>query len=225
MLGLATIGQAPREDIVGSMLGCPDSGTVIQAGALDHLERSAIEGLAPRRDEHPLVTRLTDGKEVVISKERVTPLLNDAVRRLEGAGAALICVLCTGQFQGLVSTQLIVYPDAVLAGVVDAVLPKGALGVVIPHAGQWETMIGKWKRGNRTVDLQVVSPYDGSRSFDEAGERLVSAGADLIVMDCMGYTNEMQSKVRSAVDVPVLLANGVVGGVLASMIPGLISRL
>lgn len=221
MLGLVTIGQSPREDIVTSMFGGPGQGGIVQAGALDDLSPSAIANLSPRPGEHPLVTRLNDRSEVVVSKERVTPLLADAVQRLEAEGATIICVLCTGAFQGLVSTQRMVYPDALLTTVVDAILPAGVLGVIIPHAGQSRGMVSKWMRGHHRVELQVVSPYDESMSVERAAASLASAGVDLIVMDCMGYTTDMQERAQSTAEAPVLLANGVVGGVLASIFPHL----
>lgn len=219
MLGLATIGQAPREDVVASMFTDIDSGAIIQAGALDGFDSSTINGLGPKDGEQPLVTRLNDGTEVVISKERVTPLLSDAIQLLEAHGATLICVLCTGQFQGLSSTRRIVYPDSVLAGVIDALLPVGKLGVLIPHAGQNVSMRQKWARDARGVELRVASPYDLSSSFEDAARGLEHAGADMIVLDCMGYTRQMQARARSSVNVPVLLANELVGSVLGSMIP------
>lgn len=221
MLGLVTIGQSPREDIIQSMFGHSSHPDLVQAGALDTLGVAEISVLAPRDGDHLLVTRLADGAEVVIAKERVTALMNDAIQRLERSGATIICVLCTGEFTGLVSERRIVYPDRVLAGVVDAVLPEGTLGLVIPHVGQRDSMARKWARSRRSVELSVVSPYDESGSFERAAVDLVSAGSDMIVLDCMGYSVDMQTQAQSAVSVPVMVANGVVGAVLTSVLPRL----
>lgn len=221
MLGLVTIGQSPREDVARSMFGNSNHPEVVQSGALDALGFAEIDALAPRDGEHPLVTRLADGSEVVIAKERLTALMNDAIQRLERSGATIICVLCTGEFAGLVSDRRIVYPDRVLAGVVDAVLLDGTLGVVIPHSGQRVSMARKWARPRRTVELSVVSPYDESGSFERSAEELISAGADMIVLDCMGYSVDMQAEAQAAVSVPVMVANGVVGAALTSMLPRL----
>lgn len=221
MLGLVTIGQSPRNDVVQSMFGRFNHPDLIQAGALDFLSTPEIIALAPRDGELPLVTRLGDGAEVVVSKERITALINDAIQRLERSGAVMICVLCTGEFKGLASERRIVYPDRVLSGVVDALLPGGALGIVIPHAGQRDSMARKWVRPRRSVEMSVVSPYDESGSFEHAAVDLVSSGSDIIVLDCMGYSTTMQAQAQAAVSMPVLLANGVVGAVLASMLPRL----
>lgn len=224
MLGLATIGQSPRDDVVPSMFGTP-SPTMPQAGALDGLTPSQVAELAPGPDEHPLVTRLRDGSEVVIAKERVTPLLEAAIARLEDQGANIVCVLCTGEFVDISSVARIVYPDRVLAGVIDAVLPSGTIGAIVPHEGQRQSMIAKWSGRARAVEIATVSPYSGGATFGDAAAALERAGAELIVMDCMGYSLEMQSKAQTAVTVPVILANRVVGAVLSALVPSLAGQL
>lgn len=224
MIGLATIGQSPRDDVVQSMFGCADHPLVLEAGALDGLNTSRIHDLAPQGDEHPLVTRLGDHSEVVISKPRIIPFLNTAIARLEESGAALICVLCTGSFQKLHSRRPIIYPDAILTSVVDAILPTGRLGAIIPHYGQLEHMRQKWETTERPTHFSVVSPYDAQGSFAEATRTLATAGVDLIVMDCMGYDGSMQQHVQASTANPVILANRSIGALLASMLPGLDGR-
>src|SRR6185437_12553493 len=80
-VGLITIGQSPREDIVASMFDRSASFACIEHGALDDLNQAQIEQLAPQDDELPLVSRLRDGTEVLIAKERIIPLLQRAVER------------------------------------------------------------------------------------------------------------------------------------------------
>lgn len=221
MIGLVTIGQAPRDDVVHSMFGAEYEGSFPQAGALDHLSGEEIATLAPREHEHPLVTRLLDGTEVVIAKERLTDLMNDAIARVEGAGARLTCVLCTGEFRGLIARGQLVYPDRLLAGVVDALAGDGTLGVVIPNAGQRTGMVAKWSRPGREVEIEVVSPYSASGDVARAVADLESRGSQLIVLDCMGYTLEMLRNARGNTSVPVVLANNLVGAVLRSAAPDL----
>lgn len=223
MLGLVTIGQSPREDIVQSMFVHGTVPRLLQLGALDGLSPAEIAALSPQPGEHPLVTRLADGTEVVVAKERLTDVMNAAIERVERLGASIVCVLCTGEFAGLESRQRIVYPDRVLAGVVDAMLPDGKLGVIMPHEGQRQSMVRKWGRPARSVELRVASPYQASGSFECAASELTSMGCEMVVLDCMGYSKTMQAQAQSAIKIPVLLANGVVGAVLAAAVPGLSS--
>ena len=129
MLGLITIGQSPREDVVASMFGHVQEGAFIETGALDGLEADQISVLFPVDGEAPLVTRLRDGSEVCVAKQRLMPLMEQAVSRLEEHGCATICVLCTGEFPRLGRSALMIFPDRVVGHLVEAVLPAGRLGV------------------------------------------------------------------------------------------------
>ena len=62
-VGIVTIGQAPREDVVPDMAELMGPGAeILEGGALDGLTREEIERLAPEGDHEVLVTRLTDGR-------------------------------------------------------------------------------------------------------------------------------------------------------------------
>jgi protein AroM len=217
-LGLVTIGQSPRDDVMPSMFPCMDHSDILQAGALDGMSAEQIAGLAPGGGEHPLVTRLRSGAEVVISKERVTPSMQRAVEDVAESGASLICILCTGEFNLLHQSSRLVYPDRLLKGVVDAVAPGGRLGVLMPHAGQASWMQEKWASNRRQVQLEVFSPYQSIDDLTSAGQSLKRAGSEMIVMDCMGYTVEMQGIMMDASEVPVVLANSMTGAILSSMV-------
>ena len=214
MLGCVTIGQAPRDDIVSSMLPWATRG-VVQAGALDELTMDEIRALHPTPDEHPLVSRVRSGEQVRLSKARLIPYLQAAVDRVEVAGATVTCILCTGAFPGLTAHGRLMYPDQLLRAVVDVLLPSGTLGVLMPDVGQAEMMHAKWEKEDREILLATASPYvDGESTFATAADAVLYGRAALIVMDCMGYTREMQGWVVARSRVPVMLSNGLVGGVL-----------
>lgn len=215
MIGLVTIGQAPRNDITASMFEDAMTGQILQFGALDGLNESEISALAPGLDDNVLVSRLTDGTEVELGKSRITPLVQSAVDRAVEAGASLVCVLCTGSFSGLTSDVPMVFPDHLVLAMVDALLPAGRLGILMPHEGQREYMIRKWSRSGRDVVTSAVSPYGSAEDLTGEARRLCEAGAQLLVMDCMGFTREMERTVRAvAQDIPVVLSNGVVGALI-----------
>lgn len=217
MLGLVTIGQAPRDDVTASMFG-NDAPSFIEAGALDDLDDRAIASLAPAGDDFTLVTRLADGREVVVGKKRLLPLVQFAVDRTVERGASVVCILCTGAFPELQAPALLIYPDRILSGTADALLPAGKIGVLMPHPDQRESMVAKWTTPSRQVTTASVSPYDGACGLGDAMSQLTQFGIDLVVMDCMGFDRQMLSKARAAIDVPVILANGLVGAVLREVV-------
>lgn len=216
-VALITIGQSPRPDIVASMFGNQPPASLIERGALDDLSHDEIGRLAPRNDEHPLVSRLRDGTEVVISKERLMPFMQTAVDQAVSAGATLAVILCTGEFAQLSIPVPAIYPDRILAHVVDAVLPEGVVGVMLPHAGQMEMMRHKWTSSSRTFAGTVVSPYTTSELLAGCARELREQGTNLIVMDCMGFDAAMKRTVAEEAGLPTILANRIVGRVVEEL--------
>lgn len=218
VLGLVTIGQSPRTDVVESMFGERAPVSFIEDGALNDLNRQQIDDLRPNLNEMPFVTRLRDGSEVVVAKKRLMPHMNRAVSRLEAAGCTTICVLCTGEFPPLGTSSLVIYPDRIVRNVVDAILPDGVLGVLMPHAGQAESMRSKWTTKTRSAITGVASPYSAAGHVAQEVERLEAAGARSIVLDCMGFDRQMLADARRNTTKPVILSNGIVGSVLVEIV-------
>jgi len=216
-IGFLTIGQAPRPDILDSMFGS-SPGWALELGALDGLSRCQIAALEPAAGEQPLVTRLSSGEEVTVAKERLLPYLQRAADEAVHRGATLLVVLCTGTFSSLRAPVPIIYPDRILVNTVNALLPQGTLGVLMPHPGQRGAMERKWALPGRRFVGAAASPYDPSAELARIAEALAGEGADLIVLDCMGFTRAMKRAVAQASRRPVVLANRLVGRVIEELI-------
>ena len=118
-LGVVTIGQAPRVDLVPeirSILG--EEIQIIEKGALDGLSLKEVETFYPRKDDEVLVTRMADGTSVTVAEKYIYPRLKDQVKSLELEGVKVILLACTGEFPPFDSSSLIVYPQKVLYHVV-----------------------------------------------------------------------------------------------------------
>ena len=78
VVGLVTIGQSPRADIVPDMAAIIGPGIDIrEAGALDGLSRAEVEALKPTGDDEILVTRLQDGTGVFVGKQKIVRLVEE----------------------------------------------------------------------------------------------------------------------------------------------------
>ncbi len=81
-VGLITVGQSPRSDVVPDMAEILGGDVeIVEAGALDGLDRERIATLAPEGDDEILVTRLTDGRSVFVGKTRMIPTHRGTHRR------------------------------------------------------------------------------------------------------------------------------------------------
>jgi protein AroM len=212
-IGTITIGQSPRADIVPEFTRalCMDA-EVVERGALDGLSLEEVLDLAPRSGDYVLVTRMRDGREVRIAEHHILKRLEACVRDLEAQAVDLIALFCTGEFPELKSRCLLLRPDRLLANLVAALLPGGTLGVVLPAAEQIPILESKWKREGLRVRSDAVSPYTASaRAMEETARRLAGENPDLLVLDCMGFTQQAKKIFRDVTGKPVVLPRSVLG--------------
>jgi len=216
-VGVITIGQSPRDDVVPDMeklLG-PDF-RIVQGGALDRLSRAEIEALAPRPDEFPLITRLLDGTSVVIGKEQIIARLQGCLDAL-GAEASAFAIMCTGKFPRFRCTRPVLEPERILFATAQAVHGDGPLGVIVPIEVQREAAQAHWGRITSDVTVAVASPYGGAGPLVTAAETLARAGARLVVLDCMGFTQAAKATVRDVTGAPVLVGVSLVARMIAEV--------
>ena len=101
-VGLITVGQSPRSDVVPDMAAILGGDVeIVEAGALDGLTRAEMEPLAPEGDDEILVTRLADGSSVFVGKSKMITRIEAKIAALEDRGVALNVLLCTGEFPKL----------------------------------------------------------------------------------------------------------------------------
>ncbi len=159
IVGLVTIGQSPRVDVVPDMeaiLG--PAVTVRERGALDGLERTAIAALAPRPGDDILVTRLADGSSVFVAKRHVVARVQAAIGELERGGVTMTALLCTGAFPALEASRLLVLPHQVLLGVLRALRWPGRLGIVTPSVQHVPQTEARWRADGFDPIVVPLSP-------------------------------------------------------------------
>ena len=217
-IGMITIGQAPRVDVVPDMADILGPGVeILERGALDGLDDAEIARLAPDGDDEVLVTRLSDGRSVFVAKRLITPLVQRRIEALEAAGVAMTVLLCTGKFQGLRATRPLVEPDRVLLGVLRGVTFGGRLGVLTPSERQVPQTHARWTAYGFDPIVLGVSPYHDTASIPAAVEALGAGGAGLVLLDCIGFRREARDELRRRLGVPVVVANLLVARVVAEL--------
>ena len=218
VVGLITIGQSPRSDVVPEMAAVIGPGVdVREAGALDGLTRAQIDALKPTGEDEILVTRLQDGAAVFVGKQKIVGLVEQRIAGLERAGATLTALLCTGAFPPLSCSRPLVQPQPLLLGALRAMRWSGRLGVVtpsVPHVPQTEA---RWRRDGFDPVVVPLSPYEeeDANALARVADVFRGAGVGLIAMDCMGFRRKTRDELRGLTGVPVLLANLLVARIIA----------
>jgi protein AroM len=228
IVGMATIGQTPRIDVVPAIeriLG-PEVKTT-EAGVLDGLNAAEIAALAPAAGEQPVVTRLRDGSSTRLSHRKILPRMQGCVDDLTARGAEFVVMLCGADWSEVESDRLIVNPGKLFPNIVTALAAGRRLGIIKPDSGQVD---GETRRyASLGIDARVTSasPYAGDGRIDlarQAAEQLRAQQVDLVWMTCVGMDERMRETVREIVERPVILAQALLGRVVAEVVAGVTAR-
>lgn len=220
-LGTITIGQSPRDDVIPEMLPyLGENVEVIQAGALDGLTYEEILEFEPKEGDYVLVSKLRDGRSVKFAEKHILPRLQNCIDKLEAEGVEVILFICTGAFPDIfTSKKPILYPQKILHGVTPNLLGKGKLAVITPDEDQIFQSQKKWSETGVDVIVVKGSPYSKEDELGEAIRELKRyKGIDIIVMDCIGYNQEMKKRVSKETGIPVVLARTMVARVLGEIL-------
>ncbi|WP_152397537.1 AroM family protein [Paenibacillus guangzhouensis] len=206
-----TIGQAPRCDVTPQITKWLDPMMdVKQRGALDGMSVEEIaEKFEPVPGEFVLTSRLVTGQSVRLSAARMELALQQMIDECEDEGCEAIVLLCTGVFPRLHAKRaLFIEPDRVLTPAIARLAGNAQLGLIIPLAEQKEDLYAKWRTYGVKVLIEAATPYTGSlEDIGAAAERLAASGAQLIVLDCMGYSTAHRRAARESSGKPVILSN------------------
>jgi protein AroM len=219
-IGMVTIGQAPRADVVPDMATLLPSVEILEAGALDGLDRATIATLAPEGDDEILVTRLADASPVFVGKSRVLPRVKARIAALEDQGVALTVLLCTGAFPRLSARRPLLEPQQVLLGVLRGLSYPGRLGVLTPSERHVPQTTARWRADGFEAAVVPLSPYEehDPAALARAAAALREAGAGLVVMDCIGFRDVTRRDLSARLGVPVLVANLLVARLAAELL-------
>jgi protein AroM len=206
-MGVVVIGQSPRPSVVNEIAAVLSPGMEIDLrGALDGMTRAEIDAIAPRDGHDALFTLLPNGDGVTLSKKAVEARAAIQIEKFAREGVKVAMLACTGKFPNLAPDGLVILPSAVLHNMVEAVLPKGRLGVFSPLPEQTALIAGKWRRAGVEIVGVTMRPGSDVAAIDVAAQKMAALSPDLVVMDCMGYTSANKARVRLAYGGPVILA-------------------
>ncbi|WP_323989431.1 AroM family protein [Nguyenibacter sp. L1] len=207
-VAFVTIGQSPRDDVVPSILDLARTPIrATQFGVLDNLDEAALAVMAPGLDAPKLVSRLRSGHEIYLDKVRTTLCLLDMLEAIDRQGFDLIVLLCTCHIPELRALNLrtpFIEPQRLMD--VSAV---GLLTGLCRVALIFPTRQAVTHRSYEGVDTVTswLSPYTYAQEDPGWTERLdaVLIGVDLIVMHCVGFSEEIRVILQHRYKCPVLI--------------------
>jgi len=218
-IGMLTIGQSPRKDIIPALKEILGEGyEIVEAGALDGLTIEDIKSIEFGADDYLLVSKMRDGTEIRITKRFVLPLLQEKIHELEAKGVGLTVIMCTGKFPQFESRGLVVTPQEILKGVLNGTLKKGRLGLVYPAREQTKGAASEFGREGVEVYADHLSPYGDESELGNLANRLVEQDLDLIFLNCFGFTSNIKKALAEKTGRPVIQSNTLIARVLKELV-------
>ena len=225
-IGMVTIGQAPRDDVVPAMRAFLPLGIdVVERGALDGLDDEATRDYWATPDEAGIVTRLRSGRSVLLSHARILPAMQTAVDALAREdGAELVVVLCGANWSAIRCERLVVNPGTLFPAIIGSLAAGRRLGIIKPDGGQIERERARYAALGIEAVVTAASPYTGPDRIDlarAAAGTLRDAGCELVWMTCVGMDAAMRDAVAEMTGVPVILAHELLARVVTSLLPAI----
>jgi protein AroM len=215
-LGVALIGQTPRDDLTELLAGPPRTYQLEAKGALDEFRTEDLP--LPAAGGYPLTTRLRDGTLVSVDEQFLQPLVQRSIDQLEASGAAAVLLMCAGEFGGLRSSVPLFNPFRLTAELLGTVGCK-RVAVLVPHADQVGPSREKWARTGLSPHMTVFEPLITSRlEIPGAADLLLGDGPDAVVVDYVGSPPAVIERLKSTVGVPVFDVGHVAAAALLSTV-------
>jgi len=225
------IGQAPGGEIMPLLNEYIPAENLTHVGLLDGLSRQEIEQhFAPTIDEAVVISRLQDGSRVVLSSQRVEQALQEKINWMAEQGCEVLLLMCSGEFSGLHSPSVtLIEPDRLVPPLINGIVGTNQVGIIVSDTEQMEQQVNKWKNLSKRPRFAIASPYlfndsdiddggvDETRLLD-AALSLKAQGAEVVVLDCIGYQTHHGEMLEEYLQIPVLLSNTLVARLAAELI-------
>lgn len=185
----------------------PDIETV-EYGVLDDLSPEEIASLTPQAQEAPLVSRLRDGRQVLLSEKKIGELLPKAIEFMNTKkNVNAVGVLCTHEFVKEKYSCPVIFPADYMKFIIDEILDVRKLGVVVPLDRQIEAARRKW--GTKRTVAVSKSPYVQGKTWKDLADVLSGERVDTVILDCIGFKIRDRRNIYDLLNIPVLLPRAI----------------
>ncbi|HIB5696100.1 TPA: AroM family protein [Klebsiella pneumoniae] len=186
--------------------------------------------------EKGLLTLLSNNQLVMVSRQKIERDVRSAIAMLDRQHYDVILLLSSEQLTGftthhaiLLEPQRIIPPlvasivdghqVGVIVPLVASIVDGHQVGVIVPVEEIMPMQRQKWLSLEKSPYYALANPFTGSDSeLLTAGKTLLEQGADVLVLDCLGYYQHHRDVLQKALDVPVLLSNVLVSRLAAELL-------
>lgn len=220
-LAILTIGVVPVSEVLPLLTEHISAQQITHHSLLGTLSREQVmEDYAPEPGEAQLPTLLSDGELGNVSLPKIACALQGVIEVLDNQGYEVILLMSTAPITGLVARNAILHePTRIIPPLVGSIVDGHQVGVIVPIPELMENQSRKWHCLAKAPLLAVANPFwDSEEKLIDAGRDLLARGADVLMLDCLGFHQHHRDLLQKHLDVPVLLSNVLVARLASELL-------
>ncbi|AUU84273.1 AroM family protein [Leclercia adecarboxylata] len=220
-LAILTIGVVPVSEVLPLLTEHISAQQITHHSLLGTLSREEVmEDYAPEPGEAQLPTLLSDGELGNVSLPKIACALQGVIEVLDNQGYEVILLMSTAPITGLVARNAILLePTRIIPPLVGSIVDGHQVGVIVPIPELMENQSRKWQCLVKAPLLAVANPFwDSEEKLIDAGRDLLARGADVLMLDCLGFHQHHRDLLQKHLDVPVLLSNVLVARLASELL-------
>ncbi|EBY9445937.1 AroM family protein [Salmonella enterica subsp. enterica] len=209
-LAILTIGVVSMSEVLPLLTEYIDEQHITHHSLLGKMSREDVMAdYAVEPGDDPLLTLLNDNQIAHVSRQKVERDLQSVVEVLDNQGYDVIILMSTAAIKSMAArNSILLEPLRIIPPLVASIVDGHQVGVIVPVAELLAAQEKKWQVLQMPPVYSLANPVHGSeQQLIDAGQALLDQGADVIMLDCLGFHQRHRDILQQALDVPVLLSN------------------
>ncbi len=220
-LAILTIGVVPVSETLPLLAGHISQEQIKHVTLLGTLSREEVMaeyGAAPGEEE--MLTLLADKTLINIGKQKVEQALQRVIDFLDKQDFDVILLMSSERFTRLTAhSAILLEPERIIPPLVASIVDGHQVGIILPIPELLAAQTKKWQQLESPPLYELANPVHGTEEdLLNAGRKLLAAGADVLLLDCLGYHQKHRDMLQKALDVPVLLSNVLVARLASELL-------
>lgn len=209
-LAMLTIGVVPIREVLPLLTEHIREDQITHISLLGKMSREDVmEDYAVEPGEEALLTMLSDLQPAAVSRSKVERDLQAVIEVLDTQGYDVIILMSTAQIIGMKAhNAILLEPLRIIPPLVASIVDGHQVGVIVPMEELIPAQKIKWQVLENPPLYSLAHPlYSSDDELIAAGRELIGRGADVLMLDCLGFYQHHRDLLHKALDVPVLLSN------------------
>lgn len=209
-LAILTIGVVPVKEIFPLLAEHVSEEQITHLSLLGKMDPDEVRReYAVGAGEHAIPTRLSDDSLGMVSREKVERDLQGIIEVLDNQGYDVILLMSTADIRGFVARNaILIEPQRIIPPLVASIVDGHQVGVMVPIPELMAQQKKKWQVLENEPYYVLAHPYLATeQELIAAGKELIERGADVLMLDCLGFHQYHRDLLQKALGVPVLLSN------------------